>query len=93
MKVTYIGATRRTGKAKATGNPYDMSMMFNATPVKSSSSANNVFTGYGHETREIELDPEALFQFEGVQLGQEIEVVVEPKPTNPRFTWVVGVKE
>jgi len=91
MKVTFIGATRRKGNAKASGKPYDMCMFFYGTPVESVSNPNMQYYGYGHETREMELDPAALDQFKDVKLGQEIDVAVEPKPSNPRFTWVVGL--
>lgn len=93
MKVNFLGATRRVGKAKVSGKDYDMSMLFYATPVQPSANANNTFMGYGHESREMELDPQALDQFAGIQLGQLVDVIVEPKPQNPRFTWVVGVQK
>ncbi|WP_461603178.1 hypothetical protein [Aeromonas rivipollensis] len=91
MKVTFIGATRRKGNAKATGKPYDMCMFFYGTPVDPVSNPNMQYYGYGHETREMELDPSALDQFKDVKLGQEIDVAVEPKPSNPRFTWIVSL--
>ncbi|MFL9599854.1 hypothetical protein ACKC5Q_04060 [Aeromonas dhakensis] len=91
MKVTFVGATRRKGKAKATGNPYDMCMFFYATRVESVSTANMQYYGHGFETKEMELNPEALDLFKDIKLGQEIDVLVEPKPTNPRFTWISGI--
>lgn len=91
MKVTFIGATRRKGNAKATGKPYDMCMCFYGVSVEPVSNPNMQYYGYGHETREMELDPAALDQFASIRLGQEIDLIVEPKPSNPRFTWIVGV--
>lgn len=93
MIVNFIGATRRCGTAKASGKPYDMCMFFYATPVESVDRPSMQYSGYGHETKEMELNPQCLYQFDGIELGQSIDIVVEPKPNNPRFTWVVGIKD
>lgn len=91
MKVTFVGATRRKGTSSKTGNAYDMCMFFYAVRVESVNKPSMQYYGHGYETKEMELNPDALDQFKDVKLGQEIDVSVEPKPTNPRFTWICGL--
>lgn len=92
MKVTFVGVTRRKGTAKASGNAYDMCMFFYAVPVDSVNKPSMQYHGYGYETKEMELNPDSMDQFKDVKLGQVIDVKVEPKPNNPRFTWVCGLE-
>lgn len=92
MKVKFIGATRRTGKSKKTGNDYDMCQLTYAIPVQPSARPDNVFSGTGHSVQEIDLCPEAIAIFNNIQLGEEVDLVVQPKPSNPRMTWVVGAE-
>lgn len=90
MRVTFIGATRRTGKARKTGNDYDICQLFYGLPVQPSTRPDNVFTGTGYTVQDIDLCPDALASFNEVEIGQEIELLFAPKPSNPRISWVAG---
>lgn len=93
MIVNFIGVSRRSGTSKKTGAPYDMCTLQFAVPIQEVNTANMNYTGYGFETKEIEVMPEAIQAFYGQSAFSQVDVIIEPKPTNFNHTWVVGVKE
>ena len=91
MELTFIGASRRQGKSKNTGNDYDMAMLKYAIPMESKDSELNRFTAHGHQEKEINIDPDCLSQFFKCELGDKIAVNVQPDPRNMNRTIVTGV--
>lgn len=92
MIITFIGVSRRSGTSKKTGNPYDMCQLSFAVPIQPVNSANMQLQGYGFEAKEIDVQPEAMEQFYDIPSFHQVDVIIEPKPTNFNQTWVVGIK-
>lgn len=91
MIVTFIGAYRRSGTSKSSGNPYDMCKLTFGVPMQEVTSASMNYTGYGFESKEIDIKPEVLQEFVGMSPFSQVDVIIEPKPTNFNQTWVVGI--
>ncbi len=91
MRVQFIGVNRRTGTSSKTGNAYDMSKIIIAVPLTPVQKESMQYTGFGLETREIDLNPECLAMFADVKPFATVDIVVEPKPTNFNHTWCNGV--
>lgn len=95
MQVQFISATHRFGtsfKKSAQGAPYDICNLAYAVPVKEVSTQNMTFYGHGAEIREIGLAKTAISSFEGIKVGDLIELVLSPNPENPRMNVVSGWK-
>ncbi len=90
FKVKFLGAMRRTGISKA-GNNYDICKLFYAYPMESKNSDSNTFVAHGCEQRELELDPSAVGQFTGINVGEEIDLDMAPNPRNPSQNLVTGI--
>ena len=90
MKAMLIGVVRRRGKAKASGNDYDMCNATILTPVEVRNSASMVVEGAGFETMEMPVDPVALPQF--LQLPKypvQVELVTEARPRMGKVETVI----
>ena len=98
MLVKYLGASLRKGTSAKTGRPYEIGEIAYAIPDESGSKADDagktlwVYTGYGTKPQTIELSPAAIHDFKDVPSLTEVQLLIEPKPTNPRHNWVVGSK-
>lgn len=55
-----IGASRRVGISKNSGNPYDMAMVLIAAPMQSSQKTGNNFTAFGYQQKEVDATEEAV---------------------------------
>lgn len=93
MKVQFLNATHRKGTSAKTGKAYDMAMVVYAVPVSPSVSEKMVYMGYGCETRELPLDARILPEFAKINVGDFVDLMVEPDPTYPSRTWVVGINQ
>jgi len=65
MRCRVAGAKSIKGKAKASGNPFEMLRVSILSPIQPANGAITV-VGYGLDTVEMELAPEALEQFSKV---------------------------
>lgn len=93
MKVQFLNATHRKGTSAKTGKAYDMAMVNYVVPVQPSVSEKMVYMGYGCEARELPLSPDVLPQFAQVKVGDFVDLIVEPDPSYPSRTWVVGINQ
>lgn len=55
-----LGVMRRTGIGKQSGQPYDMAMVYIATPISDSEKPGNKLTAGGYDRKELDADPEAV---------------------------------
>lgn len=90
MKVMFIGAARRHGTSKA-GKQYDMCMFSYAVPIKPVTTATMNYHGFGYEVKEVDLEPSALNQFAMCQIGEMVDVDVQPNPTDLTRNIVSGI--
>lgn len=88
MKMTIIGVKRITGKAKATGNPFDMCHVIALIPVETRVGALSL-DGAGMETMEIPLAVEALNEFKVLKFPAPVDLLVEPRPRNGKVESVI----
>lgn len=91
MKVLFLSATHRYGTSSKTGNKYDMSRLTYLKPVEPVVKEGMTYLGYGMESREINLDPTVLNQFQHCTAGSEVDLILEPSPNNPSMNWVIGL--
>jgi UDP-glucose 6-dehydrogenase len=91
MKVKFIAAKSMKGISKNTGRPYDMTTLTYAVPLEPRVSEKFTLLGSGFDTRDLPLDPRVLDQFRGYALGDDIDVIIEPDPSYPTRTIVVGL--
>lgn len=90
--VRYIGASRRTGKAKASGNPYDICVVKYSVPLRPVSRENMSFSGFGEDVYEIPLDPDAINKFQGFESGSIVNLHLSMDPENPQKNRCCGVE-
>lgn len=74
MRVSIRGIRRMTGKAKATGNDYDMPLLVCEVPIEEVSTPNMKLTGKGFENSTIPYDPEFEKEFMAVNYPCEAEI-------------------
>lgn len=93
MKVAFIGADYRSGISEKSGKPkpYSMARVYYAIPAKDKTTENYVYQAHGFRVLEIDLDPKALPLFEGLALGEEVDLEVQPLPQNPSRNIVTGI--
>jgi len=92
MKVVFMGISQRSGISnKGQGNPYEMHKIHLATPVEEINAPHMTATGHGYQERQLDIDPLCVPHFQKLKPFTEIDVNVEPKPTNFNQTWVVGL--
>ena len=85
MNVIFIGASRRTGTSKKTGNPYDMCKLSYSVPIQPKTTPDYQYTGTGHEVKEIDLDPACMPDLSVLKPGQSVILGFTPDPRNPRI--------
>ncbi|WP_165924401.1 hypothetical protein [Vibrio crassostreae] len=86
-----MGVSHRSGISnKGQGKPYDMHKIHFATPIEQIDTPNMSLSGYGLQEQSIDIDPLCLSKFHDIQPLSELDVIVEPKPSNFSQTWVVG---
>lgn len=93
MKVVFMGVSLRKGISnKGQGKPYEMQKIHIARPIENIDSPNMSLTGYGVQEQTLDLDPICANKFQAIPPLTEIDIIVEPKPTNFNQTWVVGLR-
>lgn len=98
MKVIYIGANCRTGRSEKNGRDYQIAILAYLIPdesgQKKSENGNVIWTyeAFGGRVREIPLKPEKLALFQNIKSCSEVDLILEPDPTDPSRNMVVGAK-
>lgn len=83
MRVTALGAYFMKGTSKKSGAAYDMAKLVIRAPIEMVATATMQKGGYGFQTNELDLEPEAIkhfnfnFPLEGVELDLEVGAVVQ----------------
>ena len=80
MKLNVIGAIRRKGISKKTGNSYDFAVLKALSPIKTSSSESMTVTGSGYQETEYPLEVGVESQFADVKFPALVECVVDVRP-------------
>lgn len=91
MKVHFIGVARRYGTSSKTGKQYDMCMLSYAVVIKPNVTQSMNYSGFGYEVKEVELDPNAMNHFALCKLGEIVDVVVQPNPSDLTRNIVSGI--
>lgn len=91
MKLNVLGVKRIKGiSSEAKGsNPFDMCMLFGLVPVENGGSKNVKISGYGFETAEMKLQPEAMESFAGLKFPCVLELETDSVPFMGKFETVV----
>ena len=95
MNIYILGATRRTGISdNGKGSPYDIARINTIQPINSRDNEHNKFTASGFREGEIELEPEAITQFMGLDYPDYYEVETGSRMGNQGLTTVItGLKK
>lgn len=98
MKVNYLGASLRVGISARDNSPYQIGEILFSIPDKNGEKKDPDgktrwnYKGYGHTTRTIGLDPGKIELFKDCEAGTEVDLIVEPVPSNPSRNQVIGFK-
>jgi len=93
MQAMVTGVSRMKGVGKSSKQPYDIAKLFVLQPVKPVSRENMELSGFGFETAEISMRPDALTQFEGVKFPANLDLVTDMEARGGvLLPIVVGVK-
>ncbi|MCE7575781.1 hypothetical protein [Aliivibrio fischeri] len=95
MQVIFISATHRFGtsfKKNPQGTQYDICNLAYGDPIEPVNTPNMTFYGHGIQVKEIGLAKTALSSFDGLKVGEMIELIFTPNPENPRMNLVSGFK-
>lgn len=93
VKVQFIGASRRTGKAKDTGNPYDICMFSYLVPMEPKKTEQMQFLCHGSQAKEVEMSPDVLNQCAGIEAGAWVNVELSPNPMNMQKNIITKVSK
>lgn len=91
MKVKFFNAARRHGTGK-NGKDFDFTQMEAVVPLEKVANAKFNQSGHGFDTKQIGMRPDVLEQCAGLKLGQEVEIVLEPREDNPERNWITAVQ-
>ena len=89
MKIQVLGVKRMTGTAKESGNPFDMATLLAIVPIEQVAGAKFSVQGFGYETGEMVLDPDALKQFENFKYPCALELTLEIVNYRGKITQIV----
>jgi len=94
MKAFLFGAVQRTGKAKASGNPYDMSRLLIGQQIVPVARENMQVRGVGFEQIEVECTPQVIDALAGFKLPAMVEFEMEHQPKGGKLVPVaVGLSQ
>lgn len=94
MKVLVLGVVRMSGTSTKSGNPkpYDITRITYGVPVSPVHSDNRTLIGHGYEIQELELDPDAMTQFQEIKFPAILDLDVQPDPKNLRRNLCQGIR-
>lgn len=94
MKLHVLGVKRIHGTSSKTGNDFDMCNIVGIVPVQTGSGKSTKVEGYGYETAELPLDPEAIPQFATVKFPAQLDLETDSRPYMGKLeTFVTGVRK
>lgn len=91
MRVTAFGAYFMKGTSKKSGAAYDMAKLVIRQPIEMVSTATMQKGGYGYQTTELDVEPEALkqFNFNFPPEGIELDLIVGAKVQYGRLQSII----
>ena len=99
MEATFISASRRKGRGKKDDSPYDIAELHYGVPEKSGTKNDDdgkvrwAYEAYGVQVYTMELHPDHISDFAKCKVGQQVNLILEPLPNNPKNNQVVGIRE
>lgn len=91
MKVQFLAAYRRSGISKKTNRPYDFSQVEYAMPLRQVDSETYQQTGVGFEAKTLELANGCIADFNGLALGEQVDLKINPNPEDPSRNMCFGI--
>ncbi|WP_429065836.1 hypothetical protein [Aeromonas veronii] len=91
MKVKFVGVATMEGIAKASKKPFCMHKFFYAVSIAPVSSPNFSKSGFGFEVMEVEIDPGCMSDFALCELGELVDIEVQPNPVDLTKNIVTGI--
>jgi hypothetical protein len=79
MKMTIIGAQRRSGKSNSSGRDYDMAQLFGLSPLQERSSQNSAHHVGGFQSFEYSCNPQVASQIMGNKFPSDYDLIIEPR--------------
>jgi hypothetical protein len=80
MRILVLGFVRRTGKAKASGRPFDFAQLLCATVVEQVVGENYSALGEGFQQTEVPLENGTEGQFKGLKFPTVLELKMDFRP-------------
>lgn len=77
MKLLVMGVLSMDGKSDK--GPYSFGRLYGMAPMESVQNAKLTKVGYGYEPKEMDLDPAAVAQFQGLKLPAELDLITDVK--------------
>lgn len=94
MKCLVAGGQNMTGLSKASQSPFAMPRLFILTLIENVATKNVQITGFGYKSAEIEIDPAALPQFQGLKFPCVLELETGAAERRGKLeTIVTGLKK
>lgn len=94
MKLHVLGVKRISGTSSKTGNEFDMCNLVGIVPVQTGGGKSTRVEGYGFETAEVPLEPEALPQFAGIKFPAQLDLETDSRPYMGKLeTVVTGIRK
>lgn len=77
MKVQVLGIKSISGHSKEKGTPFSICNLLVVLPIENMTNPNVQITGYGFETSEMTVLPEAFPQFRDLKFPAMVELVLQ----------------
>ena len=94
MRVYAIGVKRMSGKAKATGKPFDFTQLTILKGIEIIATEHFQLQGYGYETYDLDVDNESLSKFAGIKFPCDLDLVTSTVPGRRGIrTVIIDIKQ
>lgn len=83
MRVHAIGVSRSSGKARESGNKYDIAEIYYLRPIEQVQNNNRTVTGAGQQVGTLNINPDSFSRFLGItfpKVGLMLDLTVETIP-------------
>lgn len=83
MRVHAIGVSRSSGKARDTGNEYDILELYYLRPIEQISNNNRTVTGAGQQQGTLNISPDSFSRFKSINFprsGVILDLSIENIP-------------
>lgn len=91
MKVKFFAAYRRSGISKTSGRPYDFAEVAYVVPLRQVETEKFQQFGHGFDVKTLTLANQCIAEFAGIDVGEEVELKVNPNPEDPSRNMCFGL--